>query len=209
MAAHGLTLAEIREEVKLCLGNRSTDVIPNTRYDLWINLTEMEIASAFQFFQLEEIATTTMVVGQAIYQLPNDLLAIYSLSDTTAKRKLRRSHFRKFDNVDTTVSGVPTHYIRFGNYIQLIPVPDSENRLQLRYCKIFDKMEKDSDTPTLPAPWHECLILGAEARGWRALGEYQRYGIVKNEYLSIVRSRQAEYEIEESDEEFAIELSLK
>lgn len=209
MATHGLTLSEIRSEVKLNLGNRSTDVIADARYNLWINLTELELASAFQFFQLEKVATTTMVAGQAVYQLPSDLLAIYSLSDTTAKRKLRRSHYRKFDNIDTTVSGDPTHYIRFGSYIQLVPVPAQANVLQLRYCKIFNKMVNDNDAPTIPPPWHECLILGAESRGWRALGEYQRAALVKNEYIALVRSKQSEFEMEESDEEFAIELALK
>jgi len=206
MTVHGFTLAEMRSEIKLNLGNRSTDVIPDSRYDRWLNLTEIEIISAFQFFQAEKRVTTTMVVGQALYQLPSDLLAIYDLRDNTVKRKIRRSHYRKFDNIDYDVAGDPTHYIRFGNYIQLTPVPTSANTLQLRYCKNINKMVNDTDTPTLPAPWHEAIMLGAEARGWRALGELKKWAIIKNEYLALVRSRNAEWEIEEGDEEFAIEL---
>jgi hypothetical protein len=207
MSVHGFTLSEMRDEIKLNLGNRSTDVIPNSRYDLWLNLTEIEIISAFQFFQVEKRVTTTMVVGQSLYQLPSDLLAIYALRDSTIKRKIRRSHYRKFDNIDYDVSGDPTHYIRFGNYVQLTPVPSSANTLQLRYCKNINKMVDDTDTPTLPAPWHEAIMLGAEARGWRALGELKKWAIIKNEYLALVRSRNAEWEIEEGDEEFSIELA--
>jgi len=70
-------------------------------------------------------------------------------------------------------------------------------------------MSASSDTPTVPVPWHEALLLGAEVRGWKALGEYKRAAIVKNEYISLVRSRAAEWEIEESDEEFGVEMTFR
>lgn len=206
MTVHGLTLAEMRNEVKLLLGNRSTSEIPNSRYDLWINLAEIEIVSAFQFFQTEKSYSFNLVTGVREYPLPSDCLAVYDLRDNTLKRKIYRSHYRRFDRTDVEASGDPTHYIRFGNSIFFNFKPSSTNEIELRYCRIIDKMVNDTDVPTIPAPWHECLILGAEFRGWRALGEYDRMVVVKNEYLALVRSRQAEYEIEDSDEEFAIEL---
>jgi hypothetical protein len=67
-------------------------------------------------------------------------------------------------------------------------------------------MSGDSDEPTIFQPWHEGILLGGEVRGWRALRERQNYIETKNEYLSLVRSRQSEWEIEEGDEEFGLEL---
>jgi hypothetical protein len=204
-----MTLAELLTELRSNLGNVSTDAISDDRLTLWLNNCQIELLSAFQFFQNEKKVTTTMVVDQAEYQLPSDCLAIYDLRDNTVKRKIRRTHYRKIDNVDYTISGDPTHYIRFGNYIQLIPVPDSANTMMLRYCVTPIAMSGSSDTPTVPVPWHEALLLGAEVRGWRALGEYKRAAIAKNEYISLVRSRAAEWEIEDSDEEFGIEMTFR
>ena len=78
--------------------------------------------------------------------------------------------------------------------------------MQIRYCKTLTAMSTSTSTPTLPAPWHECILLGAEYRGWRAVGEYKRAALAKNEYLAMVRSRSAEWEIEDSDEEFGLEV---
>jgi len=97
--------------------------------------------------------------------------------------------------------------MRFGAYFQLFPVPNATNTMHLRYCKSLTAMSASGDTPTLPSPWHECILLGAEWRGWRALGEYKRAALAKNEYLAMVRSRNAEWEVEDSDEEFGLEIA--
>ena len=201
-----MNLGELRSELKLSLGNRSAVAIANSRYDLWLNNTQIELASAFQFFQIEKKVTASMVIAQSHYALPSDLLAIYDLRDNTVKRKIRRSHYRKFDNLDLSTTGDPTHYVRFGDYFELTPIPKATNTMQLRYCKTLTAMTNDSDNPTLPQPWHEIILLGAEARGWKSLGEIKRRLDAKNEYLALTRSRQSEWEIEDSDEEFGVEL---
>jgi len=198
-----MNLGDMRGELILLLGNRS-DLL-NARYNLWINNCQIELASALQFFQSEKKVTTTMVVGQSEYTLPSECIAIYDLTDTTAMSKIKRTHYRKTDNTNLTQTGTATHYIRFGNYIQIFPIPDAANTMQLRYCVSMTAMSGDADIPTLPQPWHEVIMLGAEWRGWRALGEYQRAALAKNEYIAMVRSKQSEYEIEDSDEEFGVE----
>jgi len=204
-----MTLRQILDELRLNLGKISSATVSDDRMKVWVNNCQIELLTAFQFFQNEKKVKTAMVIGQAEYSLPKDCIAIYDLRDNSAKRKIRRTHYRKIDNVDFSVSGAPTHYIRFGNYIQLIPVPDATNELMLRYCVSPSALSSDDDVPVVPVTWHEAILLGAESRGWRSLGEYKRAAIVKNEYISLVRSRAAEWEIEESDEEFGIELVRK
>jgi hypothetical protein len=199
-----LNLGEIRSEVKSNLGNRAD--IATDRYNLWINQTEVELVSAFPFFENADKRTTTMVVGQAEYALPSDCIAVYSLKDVTQKRRIRRAGFRKFDNIDETLTGDPTHYIRFGSYLQLVPIPSAANTMQLRFGKSITSMVGDTDTPTINTNWHEALILGATLRGWRALKQYEEMALWKNEYLAFVRSREAEWGTEEWDEEFGFEL---
>ncbi len=199
-----MNLGEIDDELRLLLGNR-TDVDATRRY-LWINNAQRELAYAFPYFQNADKVTTAMVVAQSEYALPSNCVAIYSIRDVTLKRKITRSSFRKFDNIDALQSGNPTHYCRFGNWFELTPVPSAANSMLLRFGKSIVAMTNRSDTPTLPDPWHEVVLLGAEVRGWRALRMLDQMAIVKNEYLQLLRSREPEWEQEESDEEWGIEV---
>jgi len=199
-----MNLGQIDDELVALLGNR-TDLTSSRRY-LWINNAQKELAYAFPYFQNADKATATMVVAQSEYALPDNCVAIYSLRDTTLKRKISRSSFRKFDNIDALQSGDPTHYIRFQDHFELTPVPSRTNGMLLRYGKTILDMTNTSDTPTLPDPWHEVILLGAEFRGLKALKQFDQMAVIKNEYLQLLRSREPEWEQEESDEEWGIEV---
>ena len=148
-----------------------------------------------------------MIIGAGTYNLPSGCVAIYSIRDTTLKRKIKRASFRKFDNIDVAASGDPTHYIRYGTTFELTPVPSAANGLLIRYGKVIVDMSADIDVPTITEPWHEAILLGAEVRGWRALRQLDQMTLVKNEYISMIRSRQPEWEQEEEDEEWGMEVA--
>ena len=199
-----MNLGSLDDELVALVGNR-TDITSARRY-LWLNNAQKELAYAFPYFQNADKVTTPMVIAQSSYALPLNCVAIYSIRDITLKRKIMRSSFRKFDNIDALQSGNPTHYCRFGNQFELTPVPSAANSMLLRFGKSITSMSNPTDEPTLPDPWHEVILLGAEARAWRALRMLDQMAIVKNEYLQLLRSREPEWEIEESDEEFGLEV---
>ncbi len=199
-----MNLGELDAELKLLLGNR-TDITVARRY-LWINNAQKELAYAFPFFQNADKVSTAMVVAQSEYALPDNCVAIYSIRDVTLKRKIARTSFRKFDNIDALKSGNPTHYTRYGNWFELTPVPSAANSMLLRFGRTISTMTSTTDEPTLPDPWHEVILLGAEVRGWRALRQLDQMAIVKNEYLQLLRSREPEWEQEEADDEWGVEV---
>jgi hypothetical protein len=199
-----MNLGEMDDELKLLLGNRSD--ITEARRFLWLNNAQRELAYAFPYFQNADKKITPMVVTQSEYALPENCVAIYSIRDITLKRKITRTSFRKFDNIDALQAGNPTHYCRFGNWFELTPVPNAANSMLLRFGRSIVAMVNRVDVPTLPDPWHEVVLLGAEVRGWRALRMLDQMAIVKNEYLQLLRSREPEWEQEESDEEWGIEV---
>jgi hypothetical protein len=201
-----MNLGDLDDELKLLLGNRSDTAITAARRYLWLNNAQKELAYAFPFFQNADKVSTSMVIGQSEYALPENCVAIYSIRDVTLKRKIARSSFRKFDNIDALQSGNPTHYCRFGNWFELTPVPSAANTMLLRFGKEIVSMSNRVDNPTLPDPWHEVVLLGAEVRGWRALRQLDQMAIVKNEYLQLLRSREPEWEQEEADEEWGVEV---
>lgn len=202
-----MNLGQIDDELVALLGNR-TDLTESRRY-LWINNSQKELAYAFPYFQNATKINISMVVAQSSYDLSilaPSCIAIYSLRNSTLKRRISRTSFRKFDSIDALQSGDPTHYCRFGNTIELTPVPIATNTMVLRYGKKITDMSTPNDVPTLPDPWHEVILLGAEIRGLRALKQFDQMAIVKNEYLQLLRSREPEWEQEESDEEWGIEV---
>jgi len=199
-----MNLGQIDDELVALLGNR-TDLTESRRY-LWINNAQKELAYAFPYFQNADKATTVMIVSQSEYALPDNCVAIYSLRDVTLKRRISRSSFRKFDNIDALQLGDPTHYIRFEDHFELTPVPIRTNTMLLRYGKTILDMSIRADIPILPDPWHEVILLGSEIRGLRALKQFDQMAVVKNEYLQLLRSREPEWEQEESDEEWGIEV---
>lgn len=198
-----MTTAELLAELQSLLGNR-TD-IATTRYYTWLTNSQNELAYGLRLFEIEKKVTAAMVVGTALYSLPSDCVAIFHLRDDTEKRTIRRSHYRKFDNIDSAASGNPTHYIRFGSNIQLTPVPSAANTMALRYGKTINAISASYE-PTLTAMWHEVILLGAEQRGWKALGEYQRTAMCKSEQMAMIRSRRSEEEMEEEDDDFGMEV---
>ena len=118
-----MNLGELYAELRLLLGNVSSSAISDTRLTLWLNNAETELASAFQFFSTEKRATAGMVVGQTEYSLPTDCIAIYDLRDNTEKRKIRRAHYRKFDNIDVSVTGDPATTLDTATIWSCTPLP--------------------------------------------------------------------------------------
>jgi hypothetical protein len=116
-----------------------------------------------------DTTTADTVDGQKAYHLTTHLLLtrpkdIYSirLEDTSNSRKLI---YVPHNEVDTTIpypeqnsEGVPKWYTEFGDYIELIPIPDAAYDLYIRYSQWPDVLSADTDESPYGTSWDHVIV---------------------------------------------------
>ena len=203
-----MTSEEMKDELVLLLGNRSSNVIADTRYYLWLSSAQKEICGVVEVPELVTTGDVDQEDDTATYDIPSEITLIYGIKCNHNNRLLRPSGYRKLYNVDLTSSGDPTHWMREGSQFRAYPVPafsSGTRTFTVRGVGVLTDMSASVE-PTLSWLWEECILLGGEYRGWKALREYDRYLAAKNEFLSLVRSRRTEDMIEDEHSDFGIQM---
>lgn len=135
-----LTLAELKGELRVILSDRS-DVEP--RLTSALNMSQMRIARAYRWEELETLYTnttgfTSTPADDMYLTFPVDVRDIYScrLQDDANSRKLIRVPNRSWDkrlpDVTYLSTGRPSHYTLYRNVMELWPVPDAAYNLIAR-----------------------------------------------------------------------------
>lgn len=137
----GLTLKQIREEVRAGLGN-SDELEP--RIDKAINIAQRRIARAHKFDELygsTDLTTTASTATLAVTSITN-LDTIYSvvLIDSTSSRRLQKIPNRNWDKaiaqLQSTTEARPRYYSKWGNAsLELLPTPDAVYTIRVKYSK--------------------------------------------------------------------------
>ena len=206
----GYDLSEIRAEVKRRIGNVTQVDVDDDRYDLWINLAYLDMAGTYAFPQLKQLSEATLQTNDRLVSLPSDLFAIYSVRDATNNKKVTKASDIVFDNLDLTSTGAYLeHYQRVGNMLELYPKLSANCDVLIRYCRNFTLLTDDDHEPAFNINYHEGLMMLATAKGLRALFEYKKAMAEKNEYVAFMRSRMYEDEIEDTDNDYAIEVIVE
>lgn len=141
-----LTFTQLQAEVQAGLGGR-TDL--SARLPTFINLAQQRLSRIFDFDEMDVIATTvisnTASVNDKFIILPQ-LREIYSLrlvdnitGTGSQARKLQQVHHRKWDKLipypEWYSRGKPTHYMVWGQFVELWRLPDFNYTIYLRYTK--------------------------------------------------------------------------
>lgn len=157
------------------------------RVTRWINQAYQELCDLDDWPFLETTATGTAPLTIT------DFDAVESVLDTSNRRKLEEIDWPTITELypDLTTAGTPRwYYLTTGNVVNVYPV--QAVTLSVRYYKNPTDLSGSSDTPVVPAQFHDIIVLGA----WRrvllddnAAGDYQ---FVKQEWLDRVQTmRQA------------------
>lgn len=176
-----LDLTEMRRLVREPLGVDEDDM-PDNEVDLLLNLSLWEIMDKYEFKEKEQTATFETVEGTRNYDMPNPFEAVRSLAivDENGKhhylKKLTPETYTENYSEDEDAQSFPTHYIREGCFARLYPTPDDEYTVVLRYWKpLSDLSEEAGNIETgLPGNWPEIVVIGAQSRGFRQLGDITR-----------------------------------
>jgi len=188
-----MTADDMVDEVRLHLGGETTETISDTQVLRWINRAYADLASAYDFTELETSTTITTASGTAEYPCPNasadDILRVISMTDTTNNVKMypwnRWEYDRATQGSTSNTTGTPIYWFESGvgdnnntpadtvKQFTFYPTPSGTYTISVVYKKKPSELVL-TPSPTsavLREPWDHVIVLLAVESGWRALGD--------------------------------------
>jgi hypothetical protein len=179
-----MTAQDIVTEVRLHLGGETTETLPENQILRWVNRAYLELASAYQFDELEATTAITTSSGTAEYEASaSDILRIIDVIDDTNNVKLRPWDRLRYGNATqgdaSSITGTPVYWHISGvgsesrRQFTFYPTPDGAYTVNVVYRKTPTELvlSPSATSSVLPEPWDEVLVLLASSMGWRALGD--------------------------------------
>lgn len=154
-----MQLSEMRVMLRALVGNPSIVDATDSALDEKINLAMHDISDRYRFHKARKRCTFLTVVGQSSYSLPSDLSAIYRLQDLTNFKKLEKIGDRQFSSVTNDDLGKPLKYVRYRDFVELLPIPDGIYTIELFYKYFVQSLEQDGSVPGIPPAWHYGIVL--------------------------------------------------
>lgn len=171
-----LTLALLREDLRDHLGKNSTN-LPDVEADRLLNRTWWALSSQLRFAERDAVDTFTTVAGTESYALPTDSEAIQRVTiqhidSTDWDALIKVDDWNMFAKKEDEEEAYPTHYSRRGAEFILWPNPDNAYDVRVKYLRTLADIQASG--PEAPQEWHEVILWGAIARGFFALGDWDR-----------------------------------
>lgn len=127
-----------------------------------VNFYEL-LVSSIPFEEYETLSEErALESGEVVHDISDlNINAILSvrLTNGAQKRRLKRSHTRLYDSLNSVVPGIPATYARFAKTVELNPTPSSSAMtLRLRYWAGVVRATADAETVILlPNIWMELM----------------------------------------------------
>lgn len=158
------TLLAIRTQIITEIGGR-TDV--NTVINDQINYAIQELATMYEFPELQTSATCSTQAGQYQYLLPSDYYGLIGVYDETNDVELTHDNkwsFEMLDESETDTNG-PRSYATFNKrlYVWNAVPADSSITLRIDYWAKHGELSSDTDAVTLPREWYRGIRLKASS----------------------------------------------
>ena len=161
-----MNLTALRTEF-LARGEDFLDSAGTTRQDYFLNTAYHRICESYDWPWLFADATGTAPLTIT------DLRTVHSVVDTTNNNKLVRLDRRQLQDLDPalTSTGAPTYYYR-DNETDIKVWPVSSVTLAVRYLKVPPSLALTTDTPLVPARWHNLIVDGAMVEAFKDSEDY-------------------------------------
>lgn len=194
-----MNLADLRDRLRRSIKNPEQQDVPDTILNEYLNDGYRDVFSRFPFHQARKICTFLTTPGEAKYQLPADISAVLSISNRTTGRKIRKGDDdRAIDRLDNR-PWRPQFYVRYRNYLRLVPVPDAVYVIAVFYKYIPVLLAADADIPSLPEDWHPGIMLRAKWYYYVDTGDLMQSTSADNSFKLWALDKPTEIEEETED----------
>jgi len=179
-----MTAQDIVTEVRLHLGGETTETLTDNQILRWVNRAYIDLASSYDFDELEESTTITTSSGTAEYEASaSDILSVISLVDDTNNVQLypwtRWQYDRATQGSASSITGTPIYWFISGvgsnsrRNFTFYPTPAGTYTINVIYKEKPAELvlTPSATSSVLLEPWDEVVVLLAASRGWRALGD--------------------------------------
>lgn len=195
-----MNLATMRDTVRTKIGSPSVTDVSSSTLTRLCNAAYREIASKYPFNEVRCIKSFNTAVGTARYDMPLDLAALFRVWNDTEKMKLQKRGVRFLATARKDVPDAkPRFYVRVKDFIQLMPTPDAVYSIMIFYLTEIADMVADGDTPVIPLPWHDGIVLKARHLYYDERGDIGKAIYAKNEWKDWVSDKPSEIDLEKDD----------
>lgn len=195
-----MDLATMRNTLRTKIGFPTvTDVSEDTLTRI-INAVYREVCNKYAFNETRCIKSFNTAIGTARYTLPTDIAVLWRVWNDTEKYKLRKRGVRFLATLAPNIpQNKPRDYVRTKDWIEVSPVPDAVYVIKIFYLTETADLVADGDTPVLPLPWHDGLVLKARHSYYDERGDIGKAIYAKNEWKEWLSDKPSELDMEKDD----------
>lgn len=203
-----MNFLELRAALRTSVKNPDEGDVPEITLGTYINEGYRDLAGRFAYHQTRKRCTFVTVSGQDRYQLPPDVASVLRLRDNTHGRKLWKAGDRLVAQKSIfSVNFWPRRYVRYRNYVQLLPTPDADGYvIEVYYIAIPALLALDTDVPVLPPTWHRGIVLRAKWYYFLDKGDTAQATESNNAFSLWVSDKPSEIEEESVDIDGSVEV---
>ncbi|WP_373531905.1 hypothetical protein [Vampirovibrio sp.] len=174
------TLLQLVNEVLRRTGQQEATTLLNAQTPIiqtvdFLNDTYFEMLQRLKVRRLTQSNSLMTVAGQATYTLDAnvdlDALLPDSVRDASNATPLPEISSTYAIELGENASGKPQYFYRNGSQLHLYPVPDGVYTIDYQAQIKPQTLSQNSDITALPVSWEKVLIMGAQARLEKFLGE--------------------------------------
>jgi hypothetical protein len=204
-----LSLAQLASRATEMAGGRMDWSLSDASF--WINAALQEVAQVAGHYPKEAIAISSTTSGENRYSLPTDYdyltsLTLYEASNSTAT--LSRSTLawpltgmdaNWADSFSLPNTGIPTHYVLFGSFIEVYPSPTSAHSLQMRYVTKHPTLVQSTETVILDDRWHLAVLYKSVEMLEASRNNVEAEVIARNRYLNYITTVPTDRQLKQRD----------
>lgn len=206
--SYGKTLQNMRDNLILRLKNRTDvldpDILDYTMLDSFINDAYVDVATSTEFTEQEAALELTLVAGQPMYTLPDNIVVVYGVTvidpdDTDYSYVVHPIHPETYRLAPVVDDDIPLKFFEYdgggANILVLYPAPDKAYKLSVS-CKIEPMpLAEETDSPYLDRQFHEAIELLARVKAHSALSEPADASLAYNDFLAFMSRRTSKREM--------------
>jgi hypothetical protein len=201
-----MNFRQLKDRLRIALKNPGVEDDPDLDLGGYINSGYVDVASRYPYHQTRKRSSFVTVAGSQKYELPCDLTVIRRLMDVGNGRKLVKTGDRYLASRRNDYNSRPSRYIRYRNYVELIPTPDAVYTIEIWYDALPCLLIEDVDEPVLPESWHPGIILRAKWYYWMDKGDQAQVSHALNNYSIWLSDKPSEIEEETVDLDAGVEV---